>query len=442
MSVTIPQSEPLAPAAPTAAPVVVDLAYGEAVVDTASGPGPLDVTFLLDHIDAAAVTVAGASRDVGELWREVLWNIARSVSDRPLLIGHPSTWGAVRCGVLARAAAGMRPPASLIPRAVLVARSHSDTVMGNCVVVETTHRPSYPADTVPPTWDVARLVRTSGGWVIERSGVITLDDDAHVGEKIVALVDDSVEAVFVDGSDRDEVRAAIEEICAYAVAGRVVPVDRALVRRHGARTAVVAPLPEAMGDQPGDARARQSFAWRYRLPIACCALLVVGLVVLGVVGWRHDAPQGPTYRDAVVGRTTLSVPAAWHRTAPPMPGDPSDRGTGQARSVFTDPGSGGRILLVQSDVRSASTLDSVANSLRNRISQRGDDVVSEFSASTRFGDREVIAYREAPASGSAIRWYVLVDDDLQVSIGCQAGSAGESVDAHCARAVSTARIVP
>ena len=32
-------------------------------------------------------------------------------------------------------------------------------------------------------------------------------------------------------------------------------------------------------------------------------------VVLGVVGWRHDAPQGPTYRDAVVGRTTLSVPA-------------------------------------------------------------------------------------------------------------------------------------
>ena len=112
MSVTIPQSEPLAPAAPAAAPVVVDLAYGEAVVDTASGPGPLDVTFLLDHIDAAAVTVAGASRDVGELWREVLWNIARSVSDRPLLIGHPSTWGSVRCGVLARAAAGAAPRAS------------------------------------------------------------------------------------------------------------------------------------------------------------------------------------------------------------------------------------------------------------------------------------------------------------------------------------------
>ncbi|WP_083444409.1 type VII secretion-associated protein [Gordonia sp. w5E2] len=441
MSVAIPR-ELLAPAAPTAPPVVVDLAYGEAVVDTMTWPELSDVTFLLDHIDAAVVTVAGASRDVAELWREVLWNIARSVSGRPILIGHPSTWGSVRCGVLSRAAAGMHPPVSLIPRAVLVARSHSDTVMGNCVVVETTHRPSYPADTVPPTWDVARMVRTSAGWAIERSGVITVDGDAQAGEKIVELIDDSIEAVFVDGADRNQVRAAIEEICAHTVAGRVVPVDRGLVRRHGARTTVIAPLPEAVGAQPEDTRARQSFARRYRLPIACCAALVVGLVVLGVVGWGHHAPQGPAYRDAVVGRTTLSVPAAWHHSAPPMPGDPTDRGEGQTRSVFTDPGSGGRILLVQSDVRSASTLDSVANSLRNRISQRGDDVVSEFSASTRFGDREVIAYREAPASGSAIRWYVLVDDDLQVSIGCQAGSAGESVDAHCARAVSTVRIVP
>ena len=439
MSVTIPR-ELLTPAAPTAPPVVVDLAYGEVVVDTASGPELFDVTFLLDHIDAAAVTVAGMSRDVGELWREVLSNIARGVSGRPVLIGHPSTWGSVRCGVLSRAAAGTHPPVSLIPRAVLVARSHSDTVMGNCVVVETTHRPGYPADTVPPTWDVARMVRTSAGWVIERSGVITSDDDAHVGEKIVELIDDSVEAVFVDGSDRDQVRAAIEEICAYAVAGRVVPVDRALVRRHGARTAVVAPLPEAMGAQPEDARARQSLARRYRLPIACLAALVVGLVVLGVVGWRHNAPQGPTYRDAVVGRTTLSVPAAWHHSAPPMPGKPTDRATGQARSVFTDPGSGGRILLVLSDVRSASTLDSVATSLRNRIRQRGDDVVSEFSASTRFGDREVIAYREAPASGSAIRWYVLVDDDLQVSVGCQPGSTGDPIDDVCARAVSTVQV--
>ena len=99
MSVTIPR-ELLAPAAPTVPPVVVDLAYGEAIVDTMTGPELLDVTFLLDHIDAAVVTVAGASRDVAELWREVLWNIARSVSGRPILIGHPSTWGSVRCGVL------------------------------------------------------------------------------------------------------------------------------------------------------------------------------------------------------------------------------------------------------------------------------------------------------------------------------------------------------
>ena len=61
MSVAIPR-ELLAPAAPTAPPVVVDLAYGEAVVDTMTWPELSDVTFLLDHIDAAVVTGAGAAR--------------------------------------------------------------------------------------------------------------------------------------------------------------------------------------------------------------------------------------------------------------------------------------------------------------------------------------------------------------------------------------------
>lgn len=449
-------------------PLVVDLAYGDVVIDAgAGGSGNVvgeqrrfDVTVLLDAIDSAVVTVGGETRATAQLWREMLFSVGRGAPDRPVVLGHPSTWGSVRCGVLARAASCLRVPVSLVPRAVLIARSHSDTVMSNCVIVETTHRPAYPTDTTPPTWDVQRMARTSSGWKVAGSGVIThtVDERVHaigaaaggpadtgIGQRIVALIDDSVEAVFVDGADPAQVRAAIEEICAYTVAGRVVAVDRGLVRRHGSRTAVIAPLPETPPALPGNAAEQQSWAHRNRLPIAGLAALLVALLAIGffafdVTGRRNEEPPTAPYREATVGRTTLSVPAGWHQSTPPKPADQTDRGAAQTRSVFTDPSTGSRILLVQSDVRSASTLGSVANSLRNRIGQRGDDVVIEFSASTRFGDREVIAYREAPASGSAIRWYVLVDDDLQVSVGCQAGSTGEPVDVECARAVSTVRI--
>lgn len=421
-------------------PVVVDLAYGDVVVDAGGRRERFDVTHLLDHIDSTFVAVDGVPRAADEVWREALRAVVRHVGHAPLVIGHPSTWGSVRRGVLARAASAVGVPATLLPRAVLVARSHSDTVMGNCVVVETTHRPCYPTGTTPGPWDVQRMLRTSTGWIVERSGVLTVGEDAAMGEQIVALIDDSVEAVFVDGADPVVVQDAIEQICAYAVAGRVVAVDRSVLRRHGARTTVVAPLPDIAVSALPDPTMRPSWVRRHRVAVAAASAIVMGLAVAGVVGWRHDEPAGTDYRDAAVGRTTLSTPASWHESSLPAPGDPADRGTSRARTVFTDPATGGRILLVQSDVRSASTLESVARSLGNRITQRGDEVVSEFSASTTFGGREVIAYREAPASGSAIRWYVLVDDDLQVSVGCQAGSAGEPVDAECARAVSTVQI--
>jgi type VII secretion-associated protein (TIGR03931 family) len=110
--------------------------------------------------------------------------------------------------------------------------------------------------------------------------------------------------------------------------------------------------------------------------------------------------------------------------------------------VFVDPDDGRRLILVQTRVRDDSTQASVAASLRNRLGQRGDDVVTEFSPSTRFAGRDVISYREAPASGSAIRWYVLVDHALQVSIGCQPGTGAEPVDVECEQAVRTAGIAP
>jgi len=52
----------------------------------------------------------------------------------------------------------------------------------------------------------------------------------------------------------------------------------------------------------------------------------------------------------------------------------------------------------------------------------------------------VISYREAPASGPPVRWYILVDDAVQVSLGCQAGTGTADIDPPCRRAVASVRV--
>lgn len=146
-----------------------------------------------------------------------------------------------------------------------------------------------------------------------------------------------------------------------------------------------------------------------------------------------SAPPAPV--SAEIGRVTLSVPEQWRRVSDPVDDDGAIPFTTiAARSDDR------RIIMVQNAVRADSTLDSVAVSLRNRLDQRGNDVVTEFSPRTRYGDRDVIGYRETPVSGGQIRWYVVVDSALQVSIGCQDGGQGQSIDAECTAAVRSLKI--
>lgn len=430
--------------------VVVDFAYGEYVVD---GTARRDIRYLLDRIDAETIVLDGESIPAQHEWRSALADAvsgARAGGARPVVIGYPSTWGSVRSGVLAEAAAGIGgDDVTLLPRAVLIARSHTDETVQRCAVVETTHVPRYPVDPLrpePPAWDVQIMRRTARGWGIERSGVLEPAESAQAPAgtpRVEALIDDAVEAVFVDGADPAEVRRAIDMVSAHAVAGRVVPVDRALLRRSGWRTGrpeePAEPAPIG-GDVAVPERSRRA---RWVWPVAAAVAVVIALGALGVGWWqRGHTENAPRTRTATVDRTTLVVPGDWRQSGQPAPSADSDPSVTQSRTVFADPDDDARILLIQSVVRAGSTPASVATSLANRIRQRGDDVVTEFSPSTRFGGRDVISYREAPASGSPIRWYVLVGDGLQVSIGCQAGTGtGEqTLDGACREAVATTRI--
>ncbi len=424
-------------------PLVVDLAYGPVRL---SDGRQADATELLNAVDAATVGVGGAAHPPRQAW-QILWRDLRLPDPGPdgalpIVIGYPSTWGRNRLSELARSSADLTAPVSLVPRAVLIARSHCDVSMRRCAVIETTHVPVVVADPARPhrlLWDVTLLRRSSAGWEVDGSDVLEPDVD-DVAARTEAIIDDSVEAVFVDGADPDHVARAVEVVAAHAVAGRIVPVDRDMIRRYGWRTgreqgrAEQMPIGGLSEREPAVGR-RPRTRW-----IAAAGVLAIvvatGAAAVGFIQHGRDDP--PPEQTVVLGRVEVAVPGDWRRSDLDPPADQETDSA--SRTVFADPDDGRRILVVQSEVRSDSTLESVATSLGNRIAQRGDDVVSEFSPSTRFAGREVIGYRETPASGSAIRWYVIVEDGLQVSIGCQAGATGESVDTECARAVSSVQI--
>ncbi|TSD96906.1 type VII secretion-associated protein [Gordonia rubripertincta] len=422
-------------------PVIVDLAYGRPrIFEPGSGArdSGLDLRPLLDAVDEMTVVADGQRHHLRQAWRMAFADLGIAAeAEHPLIVGHPSTWGPRRASSLADVGGGA--PLTLLPRAVLVARSHADITVQRCAVVETTHIPTPPADPArprPAAWDVQIVRRHPEGWVLERSGLIEPGEQRAEG---LTIIDDAVEAVFVDGDDPAEVAAAVGLVAEHAIAGRVVPVDRDLVVRLGRRTGGVADDAVPVVADPAEPATDVSIRRSRRVlagAAAAAAIVVAGAFAVG--WWQRDDPA-PATSEATVGRATLSVPGDWRRSGQDTPGDTTDDPTTQ-RAVFVSATDGRRIIAVLTELRDGSTPQSVATSLRNRIEQRGDDVVTEFSADTRYAGRDVISYREAPASGSSIRWYVIVDNGLQVSIGCQAGSAAESLDDECARAVGSVRV--
>ncbi|MFD1152444.1 type VII secretion-associated protein [Saccharothrix hoggarensis] len=73
--------------------------------------------------------------------------------------------------------------------------------------------------------------------------------------------------------------------------------------------------------------------------------------------------------------------------------------------------------------------------LREQYDQRSN--VSDFDPSARFADKDVVYYREV-AGPAIIDWYVLFQDDVQVSVGCQYPEDGpDRVRAACGHVVRT-----
>ncbi|GAA2051253.1 type VII secretion-associated protein [Williamsia deligens] len=406
--------------------VVVDVAYGRLEASTGSG---VRIGSLVAAIDAPSVVVGGRRRSTRDAWASSVAQVLGGTQPASVTVAHPSTWGSRRVDVVLAAVHAVLDDSATtvvddLPRAALIAATHLESSVQVCVVVEAHD------DRV----DVHRLHRARDRWRIARTHVLDADVPA---DSLGDLVDDTVEAILVDGDRDGRVREVLDLLADATPTGRLAAIDRAVLHRFGPRRPARPPAPRPPTPSRGVSRTTLAAA----LAAAVAAGLVAVIAVVAAVVWTgggDDAkPTAPAGVTAQIGRVTLTVPSGWNRTS-----DPADDTGAIGFTSIAAPSDDRRLLVVENSVRADSTPASVATSLRNRLGQRGAASVAEFSATTSYAGREVISYRETPGSGAPIRWYVVVESALQVSIGCQPGSQGQSVDAACAAAVGSVAIAP
>jgi type VII secretion-associated protein (TIGR03931 family) len=138
----------------------------------------------------------------------------------------------------------------------------------------------------------------------------------------------------------------------------------------------------------------------------------------------------------------VRLPAGWAHTG----GLPERR-----RSLLTPSGApdGANLISVE---RSPLGYDADVEPQRARAELRAEFVraaaggapLAGFDDAARFGGRRVVAYREVAADGgrgadaAEVDWYVVLDGDAQLSVGCRHTTAGAAaVRAACATVVAS-----
>ena len=168
------------------------------------------------------------------------------------------------------------------------------------------------------------------------------------------------------------------------------------------------------------------------------AAVVFAAVLPVVVGAGRHGVAPPTTAPTtflVEGRVALTVPANWtpQRVL---------AGPGSARVQVTSPADPEAALHVtQSPVPPDETIGVTANRLQRAIGSEPDGVFVDFDPSGISAGRPAVTYREVRASHQ-VRWTVVVDGPVRISIGCQSRPGGEdAVRDVCEQAVRTAHTI-
>ncbi|HTQ19207.1 type VII secretion-associated protein [Mycobacterium sp.] len=373
-------------------------------------------TAALSAIDDPVALVNGRPVAVESLWRPMLRSLSCEGSAGVIVV-HPSWWPASRIGLISTAASVLADePNDVVvhPRSWLLTQGPSD----EAVVVEI-------AD---------RLVAISGAEIV---AVPRLAQPHPVAEQVAGVITDMAPAaaVLIDAPGAVAGAAALAASIADALRGssrKVVRIDDARLSRLARLAgASVSSEPPAVSGVPSRARKLAGVG------AAGVAVAALGLAApTGTQVDHHDvapAAKAPT-TFLVEGRVALTVPADWAA-------ERVVAGPGSARVQVTSPSDPEVALHVTQSSVAGETLARAAERLKQAIAAEPAGVFVDFNPSGSSAGRPAVTYREVRA-GHHVRWTVLLDEAVRISVGCQSRPGGEdAVREVCDQAVRSAHAV-
>lgn len=381
----------------------------------------------LHAIDDRVGLVEGRPVAVDALWSAALRSLdcATDGAANGAVVVHPSWWSLSRVGVVTAAAKSMPGDVLVRPRSWLLSQA-SNADPEAMVVVEISERvvAVVGAETVGvPRGVQHRLVAEE---------VATVIDEMTSGTTAVVIID--VPSTVADAPG-----------LAAAIASEVRNSGRRAVEIDAKRLSRLAGL--ARTDPPNQSESSQPqsapSAGGVRSPrlmlrgLAAAAVVFAAVVPVVVGAGRHGVAPPTTAPTTflVEGRVALTVPANW--TAQRVLAGP-----GSARVQVTSPADPEAALHVtQSPVPPGETMGVAADRLQRAIGSEPDGVFVDFNPSGISAGRPAVTYREVRASHQ-VRWTVLVDGPVRISIGCQSRPGGEdTVRDVCEQAVRSAHTI-
>jgi type VII secretion-associated protein (TIGR03931 family) len=358
---------------------------------------------------------------VDSLWRIVLASVDCGSPERAFVV-HPSWWAPARIGVVSAAAqvlAGevvMRPRSWLLTQALTPESQRSTVVVeiADCLVVITGGAVVAETRRREPRCVVQAVVRSILDMTPDGTATVVIDAPSTVGEAgaLAAMIaeglraTDSITVVQVGDNRLRELAAGI--------------------------------IPDEDSTCESDRIDAAGCGNRRRWTLALAVLLITA--VLGVIGvlasGRHATPAGVAVPTTflVEGFVALQVPAQWsiQRVV---------AGPGSARVQVSSPSDPEVALHVTQSRVATGTLDAAAESLKHAIDAEPAGVFVDFNPVGNSAGRPAVTYREV-RSAHDIRWTVLVDKAVRISIGCQSRHGhDDAVRQVCELAVRSARAV-
>ncbi|NLE79275.1 MAG: type VII secretion-associated protein [Rhodococcus sp.] len=417
-----------------------------------------------DEFSASGIGIVPTTDAVRALIETAVTGVGSAPPVRSIAMTHPTHWGSARIRVYRAAALHFSSDVTMVPLASIAARTamqhtgiHSAVpsyvvlesseagVVVTCVDSSQGEYRVVGCDTDHGHSALAEVVRhVSAGRIVDGAfvcGIGTVPDLDAFGAELSAKFGRRVPVQIVSAED---VAKALDDHAHRAFGPVLAPEpsrkqwlsapqqdsgperrSRPIFVAAAAMAVVVSVCAIALFMNVGQSTESVRAATETAMPAASAPSEAAAPVPSSVKSVPSSAESRPTVEvpDEVpaqgavteIGRIRVQVPEDWQRSrASDDESESPDR-----FELVPVAGSGSRIVFVQNELRSGIGYDEVATTLGEQISRSDRGRFSELDREVAFGGRPGISYSEFPADRSQVNWHVLIDQGVQVSVGCQ-----------------------